>query len=58
MKAAEDAGHERRAADRVPGRETARTEHYHPRTIQEKWQKRWAELDPFRASDGSVGAAS
>jgi len=51
MKAAEDAGHERRAADRVPGRETARTEHYHPRTIQEKWQKRWAELDPFRASD-------
>ena len=50
MKAAEDAGHERRAADRTPG-ETARTEHYDPRAIQEKWQERWAALDPFRASD-------
>ncbi len=24
---------------------------YDPRAIQEKWQARWAELDPFRASD-------
>ena len=24
---------------------------YDPREIQEKWQARWAELDPFRASD-------
>ncbi len=24
---------------------------YDPRLIQEKWQERWAELDPFRASD-------
>ena len=51
MKAAEDAGHERRAADRAPGRETARAEHYHPREVQDKWLKRWAALDPFRASD-------
>ena len=55
--AAEDAGHERRAADRAPG-ETARAEHYDPRAVQEKWQERWAALDPFRASDGSVGAAN
>jgi leucyl-tRNA synthetase len=26
-------------------------QHYDPREIQEKWQARWAELDPFRASD-------
>ena len=51
MKAAEDAGHERRAADRAPARETARAEHYDPRAAQEKWQERWAALDPFRASD-------
>jgi leucyl-tRNA synthetase len=24
---------------------------YDPREIQEKWQQRWAEIDPFRASD-------
>jgi leucyl-tRNA synthetase len=24
---------------------------FDPRAIQEKWQQRWAELDPFRASD-------
>jgi leucyl-tRNA synthetase len=50
MMAAEDAGYERRAADRAPG-ETARAEHYDPRAVQEKWQERWAALDPFRASD-------
>jgi leucyl-tRNA synthetase len=25
--------------------------HYDPRAVQEKWQQRWAELDPYRASD-------
>ena len=24
---------------------------YDPRDVQEKWQERWAELDPFRASE-------
>ena len=28
-----------------------RTQHYDPRTIQEKWQARWDALDLFRASD-------
>ena len=28
-----------------------RAEHYDPRAVQEKWQRRWEELDPFRASD-------
>src|SRR5690348_14873933 len=28
-----------------------RAQHYDPRDVQEKWQTRWAELDPFRASD-------
>ena len=56
MKAAEDAGHERRAADRAPGRDSARAEHYDPRAVQEKWQERWAELDPFRASDNPEDA--
>jgi leucyl-tRNA synthetase len=52
MKAAEDAeqgGHA--AAERAPGHEAARGEPYDPRTVQEKWQERWAALDPFRASD-------
>jgi leucyl-tRNA synthetase len=52
MKAAEDAeqgGHA--AAGRAPGQEAARGEPYDPRTVQEKWQERWAALDPFRASD-------
>ena len=26
---------------------------YDPREIEEKWQARWAELDPFRASEGA-----
>jgi leucyl-tRNA synthetase len=52
MKAAEDAGQDRHvAADRAPGRDAARSEHYDPRAVQEKWQRRWEELDPFRASD-------
>ena len=34
---------------------TARAEHYDPRAVQEKWQERWAELDPFRASDDPDG---
>jgi leucyl-tRNA synthetase len=28
-----------------------RTQQYHPRAIQEKWQARWAAMDLFRASD-------
>jgi leucyl-tRNA synthetase len=28
-----------------------RTQHYHPREIQEKWQARWEAMDLFRASD-------
>jgi leucyl-tRNA synthetase len=52
MMAGQDAEQERRdVADRSPGRESARAEHYDPRSVQEKWQQRWAELDPFRASD-------
>ncbi|MEO3827789.1 leucine--tRNA ligase [Actinomadura sp. B10D3] len=26
-------------------------EHYDPRAVQDKWQARWAELDPFRADE-------
>ena len=52
MKAAEDAGQGgRAAAERAPGHEAARGEPYDPRTVQEKWQERWAALDPFRAID-------
>src|SRR5580700_6002719 len=52
MKAAEDAGQGgRAAAERAPGHEAARGEPYDPRTVQEKWQERWAALGPFRASD-------
>jgi leucyl-tRNA synthetase len=52
MKAAEDAEEGRQAAAApAPGREAARGEPYDPRTVQEKWQERWAALDPFRASD-------
>ncbi len=52
MKAAEDAGQGGHvAAERAPGRDGARAEHYDPRAVQEKWQRRWEELDPFRASD-------
>ncbi len=52
MKAGQDAEQGRRAAaERAPGREAARGEAYDPRTVQEKWQERWAALDPFRASD-------
>jgi leucyl-tRNA synthetase len=31
--------------------DSAEAQRYDPRAIQEKWQARWAELDPFRASD-------
>ncbi len=52
MKAGQDAGQGGpAAAARAPGHETARGEPYDPRTVQEKWQERWAVLDPFRASD-------
>jgi leucyl-tRNA synthetase len=54
MKAAEDAEQGRHvAAERAPSHEAARGEPYDPRTVQEKWQERWATLDPdpFRASD-------
>ncbi|MGI8332777.1 leucine--tRNA ligase [Actinomadura scrupuli] len=30
---------------------TAADEHYDPRAIQDKWQARWAELDPFAATE-------
>jgi leucyl-tRNA synthetase len=52
MKAAEDAEQGgSAAAERAPGHEAASREPYDPRTVQEKWQERWAALDPFRASD-------
>ncbi len=52
MNAAEDAERERQAAaEQGPDREAARGEPYDPRTVQEKWQERWAALDSFRASD-------
>jgi leucyl-tRNA synthetase len=52
MMAGQDAEQERHdAADRAPGHQSARAEHYDPRAVQEKWQQRWEELDPFRASD-------
>jgi leucyl-tRNA synthetase len=50
MKAAEDAEQERHAAAERTGRDAAR-EHYDPRSVQEKWQERWAAMDLFRASD-------
>jgi leucyl-tRNA synthetase len=50
MKAAEDAELERHAVADRAGRDAAR-EHYDPRAVQEKWQRRWAEMDLFRASD-------
>ena len=31
--------------------DSAEAQRYDPRAVQEKWQSRWAELDPFRASD-------
>src|SRR5580692_11624891 len=59
MKAAEDAGQGgRAAAERAPGHEAARGEPYDPRTVQEKWQERWAALDPFRASDDASDGRS
>jgi leucyl-tRNA synthetase len=51
MEAAEGAEvGERGAADQAPGRD-ARAEPFDPRAAQEKWQRRWAEMDLFRASD-------
>ena len=50
MKAAEDAEQGQRAPDRAGSREAVR-EHYDPRSVQEKWQERWAAMDLFRASD-------
>jgi leucyl-tRNA synthetase len=34
---------------------TAAEEHYDPRAIQDKWQARWAELNPFAADDEAAG---
>ncbi|MEU5885123.1 leucine--tRNA ligase [Spirillospora sp. NPDC047279] len=31
-------------------------EQYDPRAVQDKWQARWAELDPFKAAEGKAGA--
>jgi leucyl-tRNA synthetase len=50
MKAAEDAELERHAAADRAARDAAR-EHFDPRSVQEKWQQRWAAMDLFRASD-------
>jgi leucyl-tRNA synthetase len=50
MKAAEDAEQGQRAPDGAGSREAMR-EHYDPRSVQEKWQERWAAMDLFRASD-------
>ncbi|NKZ07706.1 leucine--tRNA ligase [Actinomadura latina] len=30
-------------------------EHYDPRAVQDKWQARWAELDPFAADEKDTG---
>ncbi len=51
MKAAEDAEQARQAADGAGSRDVARGERYDPRSVQEKWQERWAAMDLFRASD-------
>ena len=51
MKAAEDAEQARQAADGAGSRDAVRAEHYDPRSVQEKWQERWAAMDLFRASD-------
>jgi leucyl-tRNA synthetase len=51
MKAAEDAEQARQAADGAGSRDAVRAEHYDPRSVQEKWQERWAGMDLFRASD-------
>jgi leucyl-tRNA synthetase len=51
MKAAEDAEQARQAADGAGSRDAVRGEHYDPRSVQEKWQERWAAMDLFRASD-------
>ena len=47
-----------RGPDRINGEETMTAaesadlaQRYDPRDVQEKWQARWAELEPFRASD-------
>jgi leucyl-tRNA synthetase len=51
MEAAEGAElGEREPADHAPGRDT-RGEPFDPRAVQEKWQRRWADMDLFRASD-------
>ncbi len=50
MTAAEDAELERHAAAERAGRDAARG-HYDPRSVQQKWQERWAAMDLFRASD-------
>ncbi|MFI0355633.1 leucine--tRNA ligase [Actinomadura sp. 9N407] len=31
------------------------TDGYDPRAVQDKWQARWAELDPFKAADDGAG---
>ena len=30
-------------------------EQYDPRAVQDKWQARWAELDPFKAAEDDDG---
>jgi leucyl-tRNA synthetase len=35
----------------MPAAENADRAHYDPRSVQDKWQRRWPELDLFRASD-------
>jgi leucyl-tRNA synthetase len=39
------------ASGTAPAGEAVRAEPFDPRSIQEKWQQRWADMDLFRASD-------
>ncbi|MFP3965036.1 leucine--tRNA ligase [Actinomadura fulvescens] len=49
-----------RTAGRIPYRRTgvatvSSDEQYDPRAVQDKWQARWAELDPFKAAEDDDG---
>src|SRR5690349_10887703 len=51
-------GYHSQGPDRINGEETMTAaesadlaQRYDPRDVQEKWQARWAELEPFRASE-------
>nr|BFE29154.1 leucine--tRNA ligase [Actinomadura rugatobispora] len=44
-----------REAQAGAGGPSPSAEGYDPRAVQDKWQARWAELDPFRAAEGEDG---